>query len=78
AGQGFGVDFAVIIDPEKANSPNSPGTYYWGGAAGTWFWVEPVEDMFWLGMIQAQGETRPGAADMRGIAADIIYESLVN
>ena len=42
AGQGFGVDFAVIIDPEKANSPNSPGTYYWGGAAGTWFWVEPT------------------------------------
>ena len=78
AGQGFGVDFAVIIDPEKANSPNSPGTYYWGGAAGTWFWVDPVEDMFWLGMIQAQGETRPGAADMRGIAADIIYESLIN
>ena len=78
AGQGFGVDFAVIIDPEKANSPNSPGTYYWGGAAGTWFWVDPVEDMFWLGMIQARGDTRPGAADMRGIAADIIYESLVN
>lgn len=75
-GQGFGVDFAVITDPEKAGSRNSPGTYYWGGAAGTWFWVDPVEDMFWLGMIQAQGATRPGAADMRGIAADIIYDSL--
>ena len=77
-GQGFGVDFAVITDPEKAGSRNSPGTYYWGGAAGTWFWVDPVEDMFWLGMIQAQGATRPGAADMRGIAADIIYDSLLN
>jgi CubicO group peptidase (beta-lactamase class C family) len=77
-GQGFGVDFAVITDPEKAGSRNSPGTYYWGGAAGTWFWVDPVEDMFWLGMIQAQGATRPGAADMRGIAADIIYDSLQN
>ena len=75
-GQGFGVDFAVITDPEKAGSRNSPGTYYWGGAAGTWFWVDPVEDMFWLGMIQAQGATRPGAADMRSIAADIIYDSL--
>jgi len=75
-GQGFGVDFAVITDPSKAGSRNSPGTYYWGGAAGTWFWVDPVEDMFWLGMIQAQGATRPGAADMRGIAADIIYDSL--
>lgn len=77
AGQGFGVDFAVIIDPEKANSPQSPGTYYWSGAAGTWFWVDPVEDMFWIGMIQSQGATRPGAANMRAVANDIIYESLV-
>lgn len=78
AGQGFGVDFAVITDPEKANSVHSPGTYYWSGAAGTWFWVDPVEDMFWIGMIQAQGQTRPGAGNMRNIAADIIYDSLPN
>lgn len=77
-GQGFGVDFAVITDPEKAGSRNSPGTYYWSGAAGTWFWVDPVEDMFWLGMIQARGARRPGAADMRGIAADMIYDSLLD
>lgn len=76
SGQGFGVDFAVIVDPEKANSPQSPGTYYWSGAAGTWFWVDPVEDMFWIGMIQSQGETRPGAANMRAAANDIIYNSL--
>ncbi len=78
AGQGFGVDFAVIYDPEKANTPASPGTYYWAGAAGTWFWVDPVEDMFLIGMIQAQGETRPGAANMRNVSRDIIYDSLVD
>ncbi|MEX0964632.1 MAG: serine hydrolase domain-containing protein [Pseudohongiellaceae bacterium] len=78
AGQGFGVDFAVIYDPEKANSPHSPGTYYWSGAAGTWFWVDPVEDMFLIGMIQAQGPTRPGAANMRNVARDIIYDSLID
>jgi len=78
AGQGFGVDFAVIMDPEKANSPQSPGTYYWSGAAGTWFWVDPVEDMFWIGMIQSQGARRPGAANMRAVANDIIYDSLLD
>lgn len=78
AGQGFGVDFAVIYDPKRANSPQSPGTYYWSGAAGTWFWVDPVEDMFLIGMIQAQGERRPGAANMRNVARDIIYDSLVD
>lgn len=78
AGQGFGVDFAVIYDPEAANSPQSPGTYYWSGAAGTWFWVDPVEDMFLIGMIQAQGERRPGAGNMRNIARDIIYDSIAD
>lgn len=76
AGQGFGVDFAVIFDPQAADSVQSEGTYYWSGAAGTWFWIDPVHDMFWIGMIQSQGGTRPGAANMRDIAVDIIYEGL--
>jgi CubicO group peptidase (beta-lactamase class C family) len=75
-GIGFGVDFAVIYDPELANSKQGPGTYYWAGAAGTWFWIDPSKDMFWLGMIQAQGQRRPGAANMRNSANDIIYRSL--
>ncbi|NQV68423.1 MAG: beta-lactamase family protein [Pseudohongiella sp.] len=78
AGQGFGVDFAVIYDPKSANSPHSPGTYYWSGAAGTWFWVDPVQDMFLIGMIQAQGARRPGAGNMRNIARDIIYDSITD
>ena len=76
AGQGFGVDFAVIFDPDAANSPQGPGTYYWSGAAGTWFWIDPAKDMFLLGMIQAQGPRRPDAVNMRNVARDIIYDSL--
>tara|TARA_R100001039_G_C1853122_1_gene114281 strand:+ start:2877 stop:4175 length:1299 start_codon:yes stop_codon:yes gene_type:complete len=78
AGQGFGVDFAVIFDPEAARSKQGEGTYYWSGAAGTWFWIDPVHDMFWIGMIQSQGGNRPGAANMRQIAIDIIYDDLNN
>lgn len=78
AGQGFGVDFAVIFDPDAARSEQSAGTYYWSGAAGTWFWIDPVHDMFWIGMIQSQGGNRPGAANMRQIAVDIIYDDLNN
>lgn len=74
AGQGFGVDFAVIFDPQAAGSVQGEGTYYWSGAAGTWFWIDPVHDMFWIGMIQSQGGNRPGAANMRQIAVDIIYQ----
>jgi len=77
-GIGFGVDFAVVYDPELAGTAQGPGTYYWSGAAGTWFWIDPTQDMFWIGMIQAQGERRPGAANMREVAVDLIYDSLVN
>ena len=73
AGQGFGVDFAVIFDPVAADSPQGEGTYYWSGAAGTWFWIDPVNNMYFIGMIQSQGGNRPGAANMRDIAVDIIY-----
>jgi CubicO group peptidase (beta-lactamase class C family) len=73
AGQGFGVDFAVIFDPQAAGTPQGAGTYYWSGAAGTWFWIDPVHNMYWIGMIQSQGGNRPGAADMRQIAIDVIY-----
>ena len=75
-GIGFGVDFAVIYDPVLANSNQGPGTYYWSGVAGTWFWIDPSKDMFWLGMIQARGQRRPGATNMRNVAIDIIYDSL--
>ena len=73
AGQGFGVDFAVIFAPVAADSPQGEGTYYWSGAAGTWFWIDPVHNMYFIGMIQSQGGNRPGAANMRDIAVDIIY-----
>ena len=75
-GVGFGVDFAVTYDPASAGSPAAPGVYNWGGAAGTTFWIDPVNNMFWLNMIQAQGPRRPGAANFNNTARDLIYSSL--
>ena len=75
-GQVFGVDFAIIDDPAAANSPQNAGTYYWSGAAGTWFYIDPVEDLYFIGMIQSQNGRRPGAANMRNVARDIIYADL--
>ena len=75
-GIGFGVDFAVTEDPQAAGTPQGPGTFNWGGAAGTTFWVDPVNNIFWLNMIQAQGPRRPGAANYNQQARDLIYESM--
>jgi len=72
-GTGFGLDFAVVLDPVEAGS-YSKGEYYWGGAAGTWFWIDPVEDLVFVGMIQQFGEKRP---DLRPISKQLTYQAIL-
>ena len=45
-GIGFGLGFAVVVDPVKAAIVTSRGEHHWGGAASTFFWVDPVEDLY--------------------------------
>jgi len=40
-GIGFGLGFAVVIDPVPGKVVCSPGEISWGGAASTAFWVDP-------------------------------------
>jgi CubicO group peptidase (beta-lactamase class C family) len=73
---GFGLDFAVYVDPSSANLPYGKGTFYWGGAAGTWFWIDPVNDLAFIGMIQNQGGNRPGGLNFRADSAKLVYAAL--
>jgi CubicO group peptidase (beta-lactamase class C family) len=52
SGVGFGLGFAVTLDPAKALIPGSRGDFFWGGMASTFFWVDPVEDMTCVFMTQ--------------------------
>jgi CubicO group peptidase (beta-lactamase class C family) len=42
-GSGFGLGFAVVIDPVPGKTLTSAGEFSWGGAASTAFFVDPVE-----------------------------------
>jgi CubicO group peptidase (beta-lactamase class C family) len=44
-GIGFGLGFAVMLDPFKSHSIANVGEYYWGGIFSTAFWVDPVEEI---------------------------------
>ncbi|MEQ8369421.1 MAG: serine hydrolase, partial [Alphaproteobacteria bacterium] len=44
-GTGFGLGFAVVLDPAAQQVSTSIGEYSWGGAATTIFWVDPQEDL---------------------------------
>jgi CubicO group peptidase (beta-lactamase class C family) len=73
SGLGFGLDFAVVLNPVEADSV-SEGEYFWGGLAGTWFWIDPVEDLIFVGMIQQMGENRP---DVRSLSRQLVYQAIL-
>ena len=52
AGVGFGLGFAVNIDPAANLIPGSLGEYYWGGMFSTAFFVDPVERVTMVFMTQ--------------------------
>lgn len=78
AGTGFGLDFAVINDPQTAGTPQGVNSFYWGGAFGTWFWIDPTNDLVFVGMIQNLRGSIPGAGTpaMREITPRLVYEAL--
>jgi CubicO group peptidase (beta-lactamase class C family) len=57
AGQGFGLGFAVNLDPAKAMLPGSRGEYYWGGMFSTSFFIDPVERLHMVFMTQLMPST---------------------
>jgi len=68
-GYGFGLGFAVRMQPGISHVPGSVGQYFWGGLAGTTFWVDPAEQLFAIMLIQA-----PGQRDYyRTLFRDLVY-----
>jgi CubicO group peptidase (beta-lactamase class C family) len=51
-GIGFGLGFAVNMDPAQTLLPGSAGEYNWGGAATTSFWIDPAEELIAIFMTQ--------------------------
>jgi CubicO group peptidase (beta-lactamase class C family) len=52
AGMGFGLGFAINMDPARSLIPGSAGEYYWGGMFSTAFFVDPVEAITMVFMTQ--------------------------
>ncbi len=73
-GHGFGLGFAVRMQPGMAPFPGSVGSYYWGGAAGTTFWVDPAERLFAVLMIQAPVQRE----HYRVLFRDMVYAALAD
>ncbi len=79
-GIGFGLDFAIVMDPAAARTPDGRNTFYWGGAFGTWFWIDPTNDVVVVGMIQNLDGSSPtgGSPQVRPLSRQLVYQALVN
>jgi CubicO group peptidase (beta-lactamase class C family) len=79
-GVGFGLDFAIVMDPAKANLPDGKNSFYWGGAFGTWFWIDPTNDLLVIGMMQNLDGSRPdrGSPQVRPLSRKLVYAALVD
>ncbi|TPG57636.1 serine hydrolase domain-containing protein [Ewingella americana] len=42
---GFGLGFSILRDPQAIASPESPGTWRWGGAYGHSWFVDPTQQL---------------------------------
>ena len=75
AGIGFGLGFSVMLEPEIAQTPGSPGDFGWGGRASTLFIVDPVEDMVAIFFTQlAPSSTYPLRKELRAL----VHQALVD
>jgi CubicO group peptidase (beta-lactamase class C family) len=73
AGVGFGLGFAVTLDPARTLAAGSPGDCFWGGMASTYFWIDPVEDLAVVFMTQLM----PSAAyPIRRQLRTLVYAAL--
>lgn len=55
-GFGFGLGFAIRVEPGEYGAPGALGELKWDGAGGTYFWIDPEHDMFAVLMMQSPSE----------------------
>jgi CubicO group peptidase (beta-lactamase class C family) len=74
-GVGYGLGFAVLLDPVANKVLSSAGELAWGGAASTFFWVDPVERLTAIFMTQLVPSS---AYPLRSELRQLVYQALVD
>jgi len=64
-GNGWGLGWCIVREPQGVTEMLSPGTYGHGGAFGTQGWVDPHRQMIFVLMIQRTGFGNSDASDIR-------------
>ena len=74
-GIGYGLGFAVLLDPVANKVLSTPGELAWGGAASTFFWVDPAERLTAIFLTQLMpSSTYPLRSELR----QLVYQALID
>jgi CubicO group peptidase (beta-lactamase class C family) len=74
-GVGFGLGFAVVLDPTVTHVLSTAGEFNWGGAASTAFWVDPLEEITAVFLTQLlPSSTYP----IRSQLKQLVYSALID
>ncbi|MGA2826262.1 MAG: serine hydrolase domain-containing protein [Streptosporangiaceae bacterium] len=74
-GVGFGLGFAVTIDPVAGEVISSEGELTWGGAASTVFWIDPSEEL----TVSFFTQLLPSSSfPIRSQLRQLVYQALVD
>ena len=73
-GLGFGLGFSVLRDPVQAGSPESVGTWRWGGAYGHSWFVDRARGLTVVALTNAMYEGMSGR--LVGELRDAVYQGV--
>ena len=74
-GAGFGLGFAVVLDPVPGKVLCSAGELSWGGAASTTFWIDPAEEL----TVSFFTQLLPSSAyPIRSELRQLVYQALID
>ena len=76
SGNGWGLGWCVVRQPQGVTKMLSPGTFGHGGAFGTQGWVDPKREMILVLMIQRTGFGNGDASDVRRVFQEIAVQAV--
>lgn len=75
SGVGFGLGFAVNLNPAQSMLSASAGDFSWGGMASTYFWCDPKEEMSVVFLTQLlPSSSWPNRKELRAL----VYQAIVD
>jgi CubicO group peptidase (beta-lactamase class C family) len=75
-GNGWGLGFCLIRQPQGPTEVLSPGSYGHGGALGTQGWIDPQREMFFVLLIARQNFGNSDGSDIRADFQRLAVEAI--